>query len=94
MIAKVDCGGVAVYFGEPKAVNQPEPFYPFLLQIDEISEATSEATASTGFTLSLAAKDLIVRRAVTILDDELVELFVGIIGRIAYDAQIAITVEA
>lgn len=97
MIVKINCGGVMVCFGEPGAPNKPEPFYPYLQEVEAIAEANGEASASTGLTLSLKALplvDLNVRRSVVILNDDLEEQFSGLIGRLTYTESIHITVEA
>ncbi len=86
-----------VAFGFPGSAVKPEPFYPYLQSVDPIAEASSDSTASAVFSLSLKAKELIdlnMRRAVSILSDDLVEVFSGVVGRIAYSNDIRITVEA
>lgn len=97
MLVQVNIGGVIVTFGEPYSLLQPAPFYPYLEEVDAISDATGEETANTSFRLTLKAQDLIhinLRRQVVIYNDKLEKLFEGVIGRIAYSNAINITVEA
>ena len=97
MIVQIDIGGILVSFGDPQSPNKPEPFYPYLEEVETINDATGEETGSSGFSLSLKAKSLVylnLRRKVTILNDSLEKQFEGVIGRIAYKEAIEITVEA
>lgn len=97
MIIQINIGGVLVNFGEPLAPNKPAPFYPYLESVEPINDSTGAETGSAGFRLNLKAQPLIhinLRREVTIFDDNLEPLFKGVIGRIAYNKSIDITVEA
>lgn len=97
MLVKINIGGIDVYFGTPYAPQKPEPFYPYLLEVDAIRDSTGEETGSTGCRLSLKAQALIdvnLRRQVVVLKDNLEPVFTGILRRIAYNEAISLTVEA
>lgn len=97
MLVKMDIGGVWVTFGEPNSPNKPAPFYPYLVETQNISDTTGDQTGSTSFTLTLQAKTLVhinVRRRAQVLSDELEVRFNGIVRSIAYGDYIDVGVEA
>lgn len=97
MIAKVNIGGKWVNFGFTGSTVRPEPFYPYLIELAPIAEATGQETASTSFVLCLKAQELIdlnLRREVQILNKDLEVQFTGIIANIEYTEVITLTVEA
>ena len=97
MLIKITIGSVDVYFGEPGAAVKPEPFYPYLFSLDPIQDTTGDTTGSTSFTLLLLAQRLLglmLRLPVQVLNDDLSVAFEGLISRIAYSEQIAVTVDA
>lgn len=97
MIIKVNVGGVLISFGESGSPVKPEPFYPYLLNVDAIQDSTGDELGATSFSLHLLAQRFIglnLRRKVEFWNDDLTEMrFAGIIGRIAYNESINITVE-
>lgn len=96
MIVQVTIGGLVVNFGYPGSVGAA-PFYPYLLSVERIEQATGESTANATFRLSMKAKefiDLNVLAPVVILSALGDTLVSGLIGRIVYAADITITVEA
>lgn len=97
MIARIKLGGAWIHFGFPQSVLQPVPFFPYLVEVEPIADATGDETSSAAFTLSLRAQELIglrLRGDVEILDKAGNVAFAGLVGRLAYGQDIRITVEA
>lgn len=97
MLVQMDIGGVWVTFGEPLSPNKPEPFYPYLLDIDPIQDTTGDETGAVAFVLHIKAKDLVylnVRRDAKVLQDDLSLKFEGVVRTIAYTEHIRIGIEA
>lgn len=96
MLIQVDIGGVWVSFVFPGQTSI-EPFYPYLVSIEPLQEATSDTSATASCALSLKAKDLIglnVQRPVRFVADNGDISFVGLISRLEYADDIKIAAEA
>lgn len=92
----ITLGGVAVTFGYPGS-SGAAPFYPYLLSVDRVEQATGDSTATASCHLDLKAKELIdlnVLAPITILSALGDTLVSGLIGKIEYGTDIHITVEA
>lgn len=97
MIVKIDIGGTYMHCGELSSPYKPVPFYPYLLAIDPVRQATGDETASASFILSLQAQELLnltVRNHVEVLDNEGNTLFSGVMSKLVYTTVITCSAEA
>lgn len=96
MLIQVEIGGIWISFVRPGQTG-PEPYFPYLVNVDPISQATSDTAASATCALALKAKELIglnVQRPIRFVADNGETPFEGLIGRLEYENDIKITVEA
>lgn len=96
MTVQVTIGGVVLTFGYPGG-SGAAPFFPYLLNVERVEQASGDSTATASFRLHSRAKDLIdlnVLAPVTIFSASGEVLAEGLIGRLEYQGDISVTVEA